>query len=45
MTDKELANKLSEILLYNELSDKAENIIDNAVMELRGDIIRKSERL
>ena len=37
MSDKELANKLSEILLYNELSDKAQDIIDNAVMALRSD--------
>ena len=36
MTDQELADKLAEILLYNELSDKAKSVIDNAYMELRG---------
>ena len=38
MTDQELANKLSEILLYNELSEKAEHIIDKAYMELKGEV-------
>lgn len=35
MTDIELANRLSEILLYNELSDKAKAIIDEAYMRLK----------
>lgn len=35
MTDQELADKLAEILLYNVLSEKAENVIDRAYMELR----------
>ena len=34
MTDKELANKLAEILIYNELSEKAKNVIVNAYLEL-----------
>lgn len=34
MTDQELAEKLAEILFYNELSEKAKNIIDNAYIEL-----------
>ncbi len=35
MTDKELADKLAEIIFYNELSEKAKNIIDNAYIELK----------
>ena len=35
MSDQELADKLAEILLYNEVSEKAKNIIDKAYMELR----------
>ena len=35
MTDQELADKLAEILLYNVLSEKAENVIDMAYMKLR----------
>lgn len=34
MTDQELADKLAGILLYNELSDKAKSVIDNAYVEL-----------
>jgi len=34
MTDKELANKLAEILIYNELSEKAKNVIVNAYLDL-----------
>lgn len=37
MTDKELADKLAEILFYNDLSDKAKSVIDNAYVELRGE--------
>ena len=35
MKDQELADKLAEILFYNELSEKAKNIIDNAYIELK----------
>ena len=35
MTDTELADKLAEILFYNELSEKAQNIIDNAYIALK----------
>ena len=35
MTDQELADKLAEILFYNELSEKAKNVIDNAYIELK----------
>ena len=35
MTDQELADKLAEILFYNELSEKAKNVIDNAYIALK----------
>ena len=35
MTDIELANKLSEILFYNTLSDKAKAVIDEAYAKLK----------